>query len=108
MPCGNANDDCLTQEIRKKLQERKDADEDGLSQTKGEMEMTSSKGKMEMSLGMAYLKQRGRWKCQRGWHTSSKGEDGNVTEEGLPQAKEKMEVSARMAYPERRGIWKCQ
>jgi hypothetical protein len=53
MPCGNANEDCLPMEIRKK--ERKDADEDVIPQ---------AKEKMEMSMRMAFLKQRGRWKCQ--------------------------------------------
>jgi hypothetical protein len=39
---------------------------------------------------------------------SSKGEDGNVNEDGLPQAKEKMDMSLRMAYLKQRRRWKCQ
>ncbi len=39
--------------------------------------------------------------------TSRKGEDRNVNEDGLPQAKRKLEMSMRMAYRKQRGRWKC-
>jgi hypothetical protein len=43
--------------------EQKDTDEVYLPQAKGKME-PQAKRKMEMSMRMAYLKQRGGWKCQ--------------------------------------------